>query len=315
MSSTELPEPAAAPRDAGPARGSVAPARPGSPTRVRLADFPEKRHMAGAGNWLWEIPWQGGKAVLKVYFGTRNPLLHVRKTISNAIFSGRSSHMPRARCRIEKECLATWSKHGFHVFGHHPEVVFEDLPEGGYLLFDYTTGTHFREYFKDASIPLDERMATWRKYLVEWHRRHALAIEHDEPRLIHENGDVKHVLIQGEGDEQRFVSFDFEIIFRSRSLRDQVGREILAYLRSCGKFFGEEIYQRMLAETVAHYPDPSLLVAAWEHGWHNSNPAIRVARSLDRTLRSGKRKRFSKYTVAAELKRALDAASLTTGSA
>lgn len=309
MSTTELPEPASGtPSDTG-AKASAKPAASG-PKRVRLADF-EKKHMAGAGNWLYEIPWEGGKAVLKVYFGTRNPLLHVRKSISNALFSGRSSHMPRARCQIEKECLEIWGKHGFEIFGYHPDVIFEDLPEGGYLLFDYTTGTHFREYYKDTSIPMEERMATWRRFLKIWHRRHALAIEHSEPRLIHENGDVKHVLIQGEGEDQHFVSFDFEIVFRSRDLRDQVGREILAYLRSCGKFFGEEIYQVMLAETVKHYPDPSLLFAGWEHGWHNRNPLIRFARKLDRALRPGKRKRFSKYSVAAELKEKLDAASLT----
>lgn len=272
----------------------------------KLSDFADREHIAGAGNWLWCLPWNGGKAVLKVYFGTRNPLLHVRKTISNFLFSGRSSHMPRARCRVEKECLKAWSENGFAVFGHHPEAVFEDLPEGGYLLFDFEEGTHFREYFKDASIPLDERMATWRRFLVEWHRRHALAISTGDPHLIHENGDVKHVLIRGD----QFVNFDFEIIFRSRDMRDLVGREILAYLRSCGKFFGEEIYQRMLSETVAHYPDPSLLMAAWEHGWRNRNPLIRFARRLDRALRSGKRKRFSKYTVAAEVRERLDAASL-----
>ena len=62
--------------------------------------------------------------------------------------------------------------------------------------------------------------------------------------LIHENGDVKHVMLWQGG----FTYFDFEICFRSRNVRDLVGREILAYMRSTGKFFGDELYERLMDE-------------------------------------------------------------------
>jgi len=275
--------------------------------RLRLADIPDKQHLAGAGNWLYLIPFRGGKAVLKVYFGSRNPLLHVKKTVGNLLLTGRTSHMPRARYRCELDCIRTWERHGFRCFGIYPEVRFEDLPEEGYLLFEYVPGRHFKDYFKDESVPLEERMATWRRWVSEeWYRRHRLALEHGDPRLIHENGDVKHVMLWKDG----FVNFDFEICFRSSDIRDLVGRELLAYLRSLGKFFGDALYDRMMEELVEHYPDKALLMSGYQHAFENRNPLVRLARTLDRTLRSKHKKKYSKYSVALDLKRRLDALSL-----
>jgi hypothetical protein len=151
-------------------------------------------------------------------------------------------------------------------------------------------------------------MATWRRWVPEWHRRHAIAVREREPRLIHENGDVKHVMLWEGG----FLYFDFEICFTSRDVRDLVGREMLAYMRSVGKFFGEELYERMTDELVAHYPDKTLLLAAWEHAFRNPNLVIRAGRFLDRTLKPRHQRRWSKYQVALDLKRRLDALSLTT---
>lgn len=286
----------------------AAPARPESraPQTLRLADF-EKEPLAGAGNFLYKIRFEDGFSVLKVYFGSRHPALHIRKTLSNLLFTGRTSHMPRARCRTERDCIEVWGRHGFRCFGIRPEVRFSDLPDEGYLLFDYTPGRHFREYFKDEEVALDERLATWRRFVGEWHRRHATAVRESEPRLLHENGDVKHVMLW-QGD---LVYFDFEICFRSTDIPDLVGREILAYMRSTGKFFGDDMYERLMDELIEHYPDKRLLLAAWEHAYRNRNLFIRAARFLDRTMRSRHRdKRYSKYAVAADIKRRLDAASL-----
>ena len=77
---------------------------------------------------------------------------------------------------------------------------------------------------------LDERLKMWRRFLPVWHRRHALAIEQREPKLVHENGDLKHVLIMDDG---QFLFFDFEMVFRSRSrIKEFVAREIMTYLKS-----------------------------------------------------------------------------------
>ena len=280
-----------------------------SAVRVKLQDLP-RTPLAGEGNFVWKIPFPSGNdgaAVLKVYFGSRSPLLYLKKTVGNRLLTGRTSHMPRARFRTETACVRLWESHGFRCFGMHPEVRVDGLPEDGYMLFDWTPGLHFREYFKDPSVPLEQRLATWRRWVPEWHRRHAIAVRLREPRLIHENGDVKHVMLWRDG----FVYFDFEICFTSRDVRDLVGREILAYMRSVGKFFGEALYERMADELVAHYPDKTLLLSAWEHAWANRNPVIRTARWLDVRMKPRHRNRWSKYEVALDLRRRLDAASLT----
>ena len=287
---------------------SAPPAAP-PPVVLRL-DQLEKKPLAGEGNFVWKIPFPGGHegaAVLKVYYGSRGWPLYAKKTVGNLLLTGRTSQMPRTRFRNEVDCVRLWEQHGFRCFGMHPEVKVEGLPEGGYMVFDWTPGRHFREYFRDASVPLDERLATWRRWVPEWHRRHAIAVRLGEPRLIHENGDVKHVMLWQGG----FTYFDFEICFRSRNVRDLVGREILAYMRSVGKFFGEELYERMTDVLVQAYPDKSLLLSAWEHAYRNDNLLIRAARALDRALKPRHKSRWSKYAVAQDIKRRLDAASLT----
>lgn len=294
---------------AGPPAASGGGASASGPKSLRLDDI-ERKPLTGAGNYLWKIPYQGGHdgfAVLKVYFGSRHPALHWKKTFGNRLLTGRSSHMPRARLRTEMECIGVWEKHGFRCFGTFPDVKVEGLPENGYMLYDWTPGVHFREYFKDEQIPLDERMATWRDWVPEWCRRHRVAVREREPRLIHENGDVKHVMLWQGG----YVYFDFEVQFTSTDIHDLVGREILAYMRSVGKFFHEEMYDRMLDELVEHYPDKALLRCAWEHAFRNRNPIMRVARAMDRSLKPQHRARFSKYMVARDIAQRLDAASLT----
>ncbi len=291
---------------AAPARAGFAPA----PVRLVLSELP-RTPLAGEGNYVWKIPFAGGTdgaAVLKVYYGSRSVLLYLKKSLGNWLLTGRTSQMPRARFEMETGCVRLWERHGFRCFGMHPEVVVEGLPENGYMVYAWTPGRHFKDYFADEQVPLDERLATWRRWLPEWHRRHALAVQLGEPRLIHENGDVKHVMLWQGG----FTYFDFEIAFRSRNLRDLVGRELLAYLRSVGKFFGEALYDRMLDEVVAHYPDKSLLLTGWTHAYRNDNLFVRWGRALDRLAKPKHRSRWSKYAVARDLKRRLDAASLTT---
>lgn len=292
----------------GPGSGSAggAPAAQAAPVVLRLEEIADKEHLAGAGNWLWKFPFRGKHAVLKGYYGNRFPLLHWKKSVGNLLLTGRTSHMPGSRCRVENDCIDVWEAHGFRCFGRFPEVTFSDLPQGLYTLFEYVPGEHFRTYFPDTAVPLDERMATWVAWIPEWHRRHAAAVSHNEPRLIHENGDVKHVMLWEGG----FLYFDFEIVYRGGDVRDLVGREVLAYVRSVGKFFGDALYDQMVDLLVQHYPDKTLLLEGWVHAFRNRNLFMRAARRLDWWLRPKSKKRYSKYSVALDLKRRLDAASL-----
>ncbi|MCE9638384.1 MAG: hypothetical protein K8T90_22005 [Planctomycetes bacterium] len=296
-------EPTSAAQSAAP---SSAPAGDRTPVVIDL-DAIEKTHLAGEGNFLWKLPLRGGWAVLKVYFGSRSPFLYWKKTIGNVFVTGRSSHMPRARCATEMESIDRWERAGFRCFPRYPEVTVKGHPRDGYMVFGYIPGKHFRDYFRDQAIPVDERMATWRRWLPEWCRRHRTAVDTNDNYLIHENGDVKHVMLWEGG----FLYFDFEMVYTSKRVRMLVGREILAYMRSCGRFFGEALYARMMDELVAHYPDKALLHAAWEAAYADPNRFMRFIRLLDRTIKPSNKKRWSKYHVARDLKKRLDAASLT----
>jgi hypothetical protein len=278
-----------------------------APCTIRLEDV-EKTNLAGDGNYLWRHTLPDGlDVVLKVYYGNRSPFLYMKKTFGNVVLTGRSSHMPKPRCRVEVDCVNAWEKQGFRCFGIYPQVKVDGLPDGGYMTFEYVPGRHFREYFKDKSIPLEERMDTWRRFVGEWHRRHAAAVATNDNHLIHENGDVKHVMLwKGE-----FVYFDFEMIYTGKNIRTLVGREICAYMRSVGRFFGDDLYERMTDELVEHYPDKALLMSAYVWAFDDPNLCWKMLRKIDYAMKPGNKKKHSKYNVALDLKRRLDERSLT----
>lgn len=252
------------------------------------------------GNYLYKVPFRGDWAVLKVYFGSRKTFRYVYKTVGNVCFANQTSMMPRARRRIELECVHLWRDAGFRVFGTYEDVEVEGLPEGGYTMFEWVPGQLLADRLEDPSIPLDDKLALWRRFVPEWHRRHRLAIDRPEPRFVHENGDLKHVMLLGDRDE--FVYFDFEMVFRSKKrVREFVAREILSYLKSLGKRVGAEQWDAFMRETVELYPDRDLLEYTHVFAYKNPNPFLRTARQLDRILKPRARKPFGKYQVASKL--------------
>ena len=257
------------------------------------------------GNYLFKVPFRGEWAVLKHYFGSRSNLTSIKKTICNITYCNQTSFMPRGRLKTELECMRIWREAGFRVFDVYEDVIVEGLEEGGYALFEYVEAERFVIYFADKKIPLEEKLAMWRRFLPVWHQRHALAVERREPRLVHENGDMKHVMIMPDG---RFLFFDFEMAYRSRErTREAVAHEILAYLKSLCKTVGRDHWHIFMKETIAHYPDKKLLRSAYDFQFHSPNPVMRMARCLDRIVRPGRRKFFSKYNVARRLRDMLDA--------
>ena len=98
------------------------------------------------------------------------------------------------------------------------------------------------------------------------------------------------------------VFFDFEMVFRSRHrVREFVGREILAFLKSLGKSVGEEHWDRFLQETVEHYPNRDMLDYTYEFAFKNANPVLRLGRWLDRKVKPRAKKPFAKYNAALKL--------------
>jgi hypothetical protein len=256
------------------------------------------------GNFLYKIPFRGGWAVLKVYYGSRGHLGRITKSISN-ILAGQTSYMPKTRLRIERECLQLWAEHGFRVFGTYDDVEVQapNCPPGGYRLFEYVNAPHLVKLLPDASIPIEERFATYRRFLSEWSRRHDLAISLREPRLVHENGDFKHVMLV----EDNFLWFDFEMVYNQRgSIHYHVAHEILQYLWQILRGLPGDLGERLLDETVAYYPVRERLLDPYKYFHRNPNLIHRVVREVDRRFSSRAKKPTSKYNVALRLKEKLE---------
>ena len=168
------------------------------------------------GNFLYRVPFRDREAVLKVYYGSRSSAEMALKSFENVVIGGQTSYMPKTRLRVERECLDLWARHGFRVFDRYDEVevIAPGCPAGGFLLLEYVDRPKLNDYLSDPSVSEEERLATYRRWLSEWGRRHEIAIREREPRLIHENGDGKHVMI---GEDGSFLWFDFEMVYRSRS--------------------------------------------------------------------------------------------------
>ncbi|MFH2000767.1 MAG: hypothetical protein ABIK28_13880, partial [Planctomycetota bacterium] len=248
------------------------------------------------------VPFRGGWAVLTVYDGDRNLVQDISKSLGNILVNNQTSFRPLARWTTEYDCLKLWRQAGFRVFDTYDDVkVTGCVPELGYTLFEYVEKPTFVNYFADTRIPLNERLEMWKRFLPVWHRRHALAVETREPRLIHENGDLKHVMIMDDG---QFLFFDFEMCYRSPArVREFVAREILAYLKSLGKTVGADDWETFLAATAEGYPDKALLDYTYNFAFENPNLALRVARWMDRKIKSKAKKPFSKYNTASRLHR------------
>jgi len=278
---------------AAPIRGKL----PGMAADVLCFDDLERYLLLKNGNYLYRIPFRGTEAVLKLYYGSRSRLRYLAGTISNYA-EGQTSFMPRARRENELKCLKIWREAGFRVFDTYDDAVIEGLPAGGYLLFEYIPAMKLNAYFGDESFPLEHRLETYRRFLGEWHRRHDLAVRSREPRLVHENGDLKHVMML----DDAFLYFDFEMSYRSgRHVADYVSREILAYLKSLGKIVGPERFPLFLQETLQHYAGIDLLEHTHRLMFSHPHPILRLARRFDYRFRARARKPFSKYHVARRL--------------
>jgi hypothetical protein len=272
--------------------------------RLRFDDL-QRYLLLKNGNYLYKVPFRGGFAVLKVYSGSRTWLQYAVKTCGNVLVCNQTSFMPRARMRTELDVIRLWREAGFRVFGVYDDAVVEGIDPTLHALYEYVPQKKLIDLLGDPALSLDERRRIWRGWLPVWHRRHALAIERREPRFVHENGDLKHVMPMEDGD---YVSFDFEMVFRSRRrVKEFVAREILSYLKSLGKTVRPGEFEPFMQETVRHYPDADLLRYTHAFAFANPNPVLRLARAIDRNFKSRAKKEFSKYNVARTLLDALAA--------
>jgi hypothetical protein len=125
-----------------------------------------------------------------------------------------------------------------------------------------------------------------------------------EPSLVHENGDFGHVMLVGD----EFLWFDLEIVYRSRShVEEFLGHEIIQYLWYLLRKAPAELRERLVPETVAHYPNRARLAAAPRVFLDHPRWWMRIGRRLD-ALRTKARKPTSKYNVARELRAEIERA-------
>ncbi|MBL8844110.1 MAG: hypothetical protein JNL90_21475 [Planctomycetes bacterium] len=282
---------------------TTATAPAGAKERLRFDNL-EQHLLLKNGNYLYKVPFRGGFAVLKVYQGSRTWFDYALKTCGNVLVCNQTSFMPRARRRTELDCLKLWREAGFRVFGLYEDVEVEGIDPTLWALYEYVPRPKLVDLLGKGEIPLAERLALWRNFLPIWHRRHALAVSRAEPRLVHENGDLKHIMVLEDGG---YLQFDFEMVFRSKSrVKEFVAREILSFLKSLGKTVGEHDFPAFMEETVRHYPDHDLLRYTHAFAFANPNPILRLARAIDRRIKPRAQKPFSKYNVARRLEHALD---------
>ncbi len=281
---------------------TTATAPTGAKERLRFDNL-EQHLLLKNGNYLYKVPFRGGFAVLKVYQGSRTWFDYALKTCGNVLVCNQTSFMPRARRRTELDCLKLWREAGFRVFGLYEDVEVEGIDPTLWALYEYVPRPKLVDLLGKREIPLAERLALWRNFLPLWHRRHALAVSRAEPRLVHENGDLKHIMVLEDGG---YLQFDFEMVFRSKTrVKEFVAREILSFLKSLGKTVGEQDFAVFMEETVRHYPDHDLLRYTHAFAFANPNLVLRLARAIDRRIKPRAQKPFSKYNVARRLAHAL----------
>lgn len=255
------------------------------------------------GNFLYKVPFRGGWAVLKIYYGSRTSWQRFTKSFNNVVLMGQTSYWPRTRLRVERDCVKLWSQHGFRTFELFENVTVEapGCPEGGYLLFGFVDAQTLEDVLFDFNIPLDDRFAMYRRFLAEWSQRHDLAESLKDARLVHENGDFGHVMIMKDGGNE-FLWFDLEMVYRNNELVPEfLWHELIQYLWYVLRKAPEPVRERILDETILHYPNKARLAEAPRVFLDPPRLLMRIGRGID-ALRKKQQKATSKFNVARGLK-------------
>ncbi|MEM7262539.1 MAG: hypothetical protein AAF488_11155, partial [Planctomycetota bacterium] len=77
---------------------------------------------------------------------------------------------------------------------------------------------------------------------------------------------------------------------------------IIQYLWNISKNIPESLRDRLLDETIEHYPDRDRLVAAYRYFIDHPRLVHRLGRQFDQMIRSRAKKPTSKYNVARRLR-------------
>lgn len=221
-----------------------------------------------------------GPVVVK-HFGRRRGRLRLAlKQIGHWTFAGKTPASAAGRRQTEAECLELWSRHGFDVFRPVAKAELPPIMEP-HLVLEFVQGRTACEMLRDPGVAESAKVRLLERFAPEWRRRHATALELDEPRLLHEHGSFRHVFVAGE----RLITFDFEIAWRRRHVTGRlIGREIASYLRSLGRVSGDrdDRFQARLVRLVRAYGDPAQLRECVRSVRRARNPLERLTFRLER---------------------------------
>ncbi len=232
--------------------------------------------------------------VVKIYHHKRGLLQRFFSGLENYV-AGRSPLDPRSRFSTEKKTLDIWQENGFEVFRRlkQPPPVSIDFP---HLVFEFVSGRTLKEYFLDSAIGKADKLNTFKRFLPEWSRRHAVALETRNHYLIQERATLQHVFMSAE--DGRLIFYDFEIVYTPRHhLPAIIAREIAGYIRSFFSVVPRDDFNDYLDILIREYPYRDFLHYPYEYFFRHPNRLLRLLYSLDRQLPRNRRPR-SKYNLA-----------------
>lgn len=247
-------------------------------------------------------------AVLKLYGRKRGWLKDTLRDVGHRWLLGKTGMSPEARWRTETETLELWRRHGFDVPASLDAALPPAMPPLR-LLSEWLPGRPLYLPIEDPFLAVAEKERLLERLAAEWERRHALAIELREPRLIQSHAMLAHVFhvaagAAGPGSAERLVTLDFEVAWaRSSAVPRLASLEIAQLLDSIARWAPLEQVGPLIAAFVRGYPARERLVRVLDDARRGRLPLFSWLQRLALALRERGPRR--KRAVLGHLERAL----------
>lgn len=206
----------------------------------------------------------GAPAVLKLYGRKRDWLKDALRSLGQRLVVGKTGMAPATRCRVERETLAVWRRHGFDVPAELALPLPAEVPPLR-LLLEWLPGELFHVSIHRADGPLADKVRRLERLARESGRRHAVALAEREPRLVQAHATLVHVMVvpalDGGAAPERLVTFDFEVAWARRSsIPRLIGLELMQLLESIAAFAPLDQIAPLIRAFVAAYPERETMV-------------------------------------------------------
>ncbi len=255
------------------------------------------------GNRIWIVPAAGGSVLQKFYAPHASGPSYWARLVLERLARIKTPTTVASRQRTERELLRVWAESGCDVPADltavHPALVHPRV-----TLLEHVRGPLLGRLLAGGRPGREERDELLTRFAAAWGRRHGLAVDRGDARLVQEHGTLLHVIVADRG----LVTIDLEQAFLPRrDVLPLVAKEIVAYVRSLAKGAEADTFRADLTALVAAYPRRELLAGAVREYLDNPHPLRRLLWRLDRRTRRDRRRPFGKYRALEELRDALDA--------